>query len=95
MRRSLPVVLALLLALFVGAGVPQAGADHAHRSEAASSAARASEAPTPTVAAAAIAPTAASVDAVVSCVVADRERVLHTQLVTAVRAARAPPFSLI
>jgi hypothetical protein len=95
MRRSLPVVLALLLALFAGANVAPAGADHAHRGEVASSAARTSEAPTPNVASATFEPTAASFDAVLCCVVADRERVLHTQLVTTVRAARAPPLTLI
>jgi hypothetical protein len=89
MRRPLLVVLALLLMLGAGAKAPQTGPDHAARSATASSAARTSDAPahSPTTA------EAASVGATHSYVAADRERVLRTQLVIAVRAARAPPFT--
>jgi hypothetical protein len=95
MRRSLPLALALLLALFVGADVPQASVDHAPRSATASSAARTSEAPAQSSTSATVEPPAAFVGAALVDVVADRARVLHAQLVTPVRAARAPPLTRI
>jgi hypothetical protein len=95
MRRSLPVVLALLLALLAGAKAPHAGVEHAHRSASASSVAQISERTAPSSSSATVEPAAAPADAALRVEPVRRERVLRTQLVSTVRAARAPPLTHI
>ncbi|MGX6601624.1 hypothetical protein ACWKSP_05720 [Micromonosporaceae bacterium Da 78-11] len=92
-RRSLPTLLALLLA-FVGAaqGARFTPDPTAHR--AAGSAATSTTPSVPAISAAE--PDAVPVEAVSPAPLAGaRERVLRSQLVVAVRAARAPPAALI
>jgi hypothetical protein len=96
MRRSLPVVLALLLALLAAAKAPQVGVDHAPRSASASSVAQTSEDPPQSSISAMAEPAAAAfVSAALCGEAARRERVLRTQLIVTVRAARAPPLTHI
>jgi hypothetical protein len=95
MRRSLPVVLALLLALLAAAKAPQVGVDHAPRSASASSVAQTIEDPPQSSISAMAEPAAACVSAALRGEAARHERVLRTQLIVTVRAARAPPLTRI
>ncbi|MGX6603345.1 hypothetical protein ACWKSP_14555 [Micromonosporaceae bacterium Da 78-11] len=101
-RRSLPALLALLLAFALGAHPAPASTDPATRGTAASTAAGwssstlvADPAGVADPACAPVEPEPAPVEASSTDPVAvGRERVLRTQLARAVRAARAPPTTL-